>query len=364
LRSASGNSTFPGTSLTVEAGGRFQVRSFEGSSQATSVDALILSGASGFATGEFAELAAGTGNNVTNVLDGTLTTSGFNRFTTFGTSGGNTIARSLRVLSLISGTGRIQAREGSALSLSTVFIDNPNNSFSGTWESASGSNLVFANAGAVGSAGIEVMPGASLEILGDWSTSSVLIVADAPGTIVSIRSHHWSVASLQLGTSLVPDGIYLTSQLDSPGGTTFTGTGSITVGVPSALQQWRFTHFGTIENTGIAADSFDANSDGENNLLEFATGQNPFANTRAETSVTLNGGNLEFRYARAAAAIGDGIQYAVEWSNTLQDGSWSGVGVTDTSDPENPGDGIMENRIAILPVGSQGRCFLHLMVLR
>ena len=120
----------------------------------------------------------------------------------------------------------------------------------------------------------------------------------------------------------------------------------------TAQEDWRQLHFGTTENTGIAADSFDANSDGETNLLEFATGQNPLADTRAETSVTLDGANLEFRYARGTAAIGDGIQFIVEWSDTLLPGSWSDDGVIDgpaPHDPENPGSPELEQRIATMP---------------
>ena len=82
---------------------------------------LILEGGSSFTTGNFVELAAGTGNSVTNVLDGTITNSGFSRFLTYGTVSGSTIARNLRVQSLIAGFGRIQAFEGSAQALSSEF---------------------------------------------------------------------------------------------------------------------------------------------------------------------------------------------------------------------------------------------------
>jgi hypothetical protein len=348
--------------LTIEAGGRFQVRAVEGLSEVATVDALFLIGGAGFAPGEFAELAPGTGSNGANVLDGMLTNSGHSRFTTYGIVSGSTVARSLRVLSLVAGSGRIQAREGSALSMSTVFIDNPGNTFSGTWESAAGSNLVFGHAGAVGSGDIEVMAGASLEILSDWSASSNLTVADAPGTTVRIGPHHWEVVSLQIGSTPVAEGIYLPSELNSPGGTTFTGTGSITVGSVSARQEWRFLHFGTIEDSGTAADSYDANSDGETNLLELATGQDPWANTRAETSLAINGGDLEFRYARGHAAIADGIQFAVEWSDTLLAGSWSTDGIADAIDPEIPADDLRQYRLATLPAGTSGRRFVHLKV--
>ncbi len=45
----------------------------------------------------------------------------------------------------------------------------------------------------------------------------------------------------------------------------------------TAQETWRFANFGTTANTGNAADLADANSDGELNLLEYATVQNPNA---------------------------------------------------------------------------------------
>lgn len=588
VRGPTGSSSFPGISLTVEAGARYQVRALEGSGQLATVNQLVLEGGSSYTTGNFAELAAGTGNSVTNVLAGSITNSGFSRFLTFGTSGGSTIARSLRVQSLIAGFGRIQAFEGSALRLSSVFVDNPNNSFLGTWEVAPGSSLVFANAGAVGTGNIEVQGGGVLEIMDNWSVGAALAVADSPNTNVKLGSYGWNVSDLLLGGTPIADGIYTAADLNALGtNPLFTGLGTITVGaglpggpiahwkldegsgttaidssgggkpgtllhgaswasdatrgtfvsfdgtddriatlftyalsssddftwtwwaksnlatantsimvgnryggsgseslefikfmpqkatlvnggladredynyagitndgwhhyamvksgtsyqwyvdgvaqgapvtinysetdpIPfhiggddddatpggreaehfngsiddvalynrpltqaevrnvrdgnygflppnTAQEDWRQLHFGTTENTGIAADSFDANSDGETNLLEFATGQTPFANTRAETSVTLNGGTLEFRYARGTAAIGDGIQFIVEWSDTLLPGSWTSAGVVDSpvpDDPENPGSPEVEDRIATVPATSASR-FVRLRV--
>jgi hypothetical protein len=41
------------------------------------------------------------------------------------------------------------------------------------------------------------------------------------------------------------------------------------------LEQWRFTHFETHENTGDAADPADPDSDGIASLMEFALGLDP-----------------------------------------------------------------------------------------
>ena len=98
--------------------------------------------------------------------------------------------------------------------------------------------------------------------------------------------------------------------------------------------------------------------------LEFATGQSPPAQTLAETSLTQNGANLEFRYARNNSALADGIQFAVKWTDTLAPATWSSVGVTDSQNPINPGDSSIENRIATMPAGTTSRRFVRLEVTR
>lgn len=592
LRGASGTSIFPGYSLTVAAGGRFQVRAIGESAELTTVNHLILKGGTSFVAGGFAEVAAGTGSSSTNVLDGTITNSGHTRFLSFGNSGGSTIARSLKVLAWIGGSGRIQAMEGSAARLSSITIANSANTFSGTWEVAAGSTLIFDKAGAVGGAAVEVAAGGVLEVKGNWSTSASLAVSNLPNTAIKVGSYGWKISSLKLGAATVPDGVYTVGELNSlagssvfigngtlivgvglPGGpvahwrldegagttaidssgggnagtllhgahwgsdgtrasfasfdgtddrisTTFSyalassddftwtwwakadagaSSGSIMVGnrydgggteslefikftpqkatfvngglddredynyaditnngwhhyamvkvgasyqwyvdgvaqgvpvVPinysesdviplniggdddeaspggregehfkgsiddvalygRALMQseiasvfngvygnfpettvqedWRQLHFGMTANTGIAADGYDANFDGESNLLEFATGQDPHARTLLSTPLTLNGGNLEFRYSRSSAALAEGVIFTVEWSDTLLPDSWGSVGVTEMTDTEmtdtgSPGTSEVENRIATIPAGNTGRRFIHLKI--
>ncbi|MFC7335955.1 LamG-like jellyroll fold domain-containing protein [Haloferula chungangensis] len=586
LRGPSGTSTFPGFSLTVEMGGRYQIRALDGSGQVATVGQLLLEGGSSFASGEFAELAAGTGTNATNVIDGIITNSGHSRFLTFGTVGGNLTARNLRFLSLVFGSGHIQALEGSALRQSSVIVENAGNSFYGTWEVAEGSSLVFENAGAVGTADIEVMDGGVLEIKGNWNTGAMLAVSSGPGTDIKLGTYGWKVSALIVGGSFVADGVYTAAELNALAGTSvFSGNGTITVGAglpggpiahwkldeasgttaidssgggkagsllhgatwdsdgtrgsfvsfdgsddristpfryalsssddftwswwaksnlatantsimvgnryggsgseslefikfmpqkatfvngglddredydytditndgwhhyamvksgteyqwyvdgvaqgapvtilytesdliqvsiggddddatpggregehfqggiddvalydrpltqaevqgvrdgnygflpPNTAQEdWRDLYFGTTENSGTAADDYDANFDGEDNLLEFATGQDPFANTFADISLSLEAGSIEFRYVRSSSAIGDGIQFIVEWSDTLAPESWSNAGVTDIVDPFDPGSGDLQNRIATIPEGNTGRRFVRLAI--
>lgn len=563
LRGEGGETIFPGSSLTVQAGGKFQVRAIEG--EITTVNELILEGGPSFSAGNFVEITAGTGIGVTNVLDGTITQSGASRLVTYG----NTIQRRLRVLARIHGDGTLQVTgEG-------VTIDNAGNSFEGLWEVSDGSELVFENAGSVGSAEVVVQAGSTLEVKGNWSQAAALTVADSAGTEVRVGPHQWTLASLLLGGTAVADGLYTPAELSSLGATQFSGTGRVTIGTPlhsqevvagwdswtsntnpiarvtgsgitasasaslssgswtisddsgsgrgssgdrtwgsfdgnssppsaitsgagssitapnavtsaeltltisnngasdweldafhmdviafrpnaprdfqvevvsgditnglvftseseaidylggnlsgdhddhdefdldlvrladstleaggtvvfritftngtgsgaghhlfldnvaisgtlnaqmTELQSWRLAHFGTIENNGIAADRFDANSDGESNLLEFATGQNPHEGTSLTTPLEVGLDTISYRYPRSIAAVGDGMLYQVEWSDTLQENSWSTSGVIDNLDSINPGNGEVENRMATVPRGTAGKRFIRLKV--
>lgn len=562
LRGESGLSTFAGASLTVEAGGRFQVRAIE--PEVTTVEDLILAGGTSFAAGQFAELAAGTGSSVTNVIDGKITQSGTTRLVTF-----DSVMRRLKVLSQISGDGTLQVIGEGAV------IDNSGNLFSGLWQVASGSELVFENAQSVGSGNVEVQSGATLEVKGDWLQEASLTVANSSGTEVKVGPYEWALASLLLGGSPVADGIYTPSELSNLSSTLFSGTGRITVGtpplsqeimagwdfwnsnttpsasvtasgitatasastssgswtttdngssgrgssgdgtwgsfdgkgvpastvtagtgsnltasngvstaeltltitnngpsdweldafhmdavalrpnaprayelrvlsgdltpgvvftsaddvipevggtlsgnnddhqqidislialadstlevngtavlritfssgtgsggghhlfldnvavsgtpksLPSELESWRLEAFGTLENSGLAANDFDADNDGESNLLEFATGQNPHAATLLSTPLEMNGNRVEYRYPRNTAALADGMIFTVEWSDTLLPGSWSSNGVRDTLDTANPGTSELENRLATIPQSLTGKRFLRLHV--
>lgn len=127
---------------------------------------------------------------------------------------------------------------------------------------------------------------------------------------------------------------------------------------PNTNQQpWRFTHFGSLENAGPGADNLDADSDGENNLFEFATGQDPHAGTNASPGFAPAGSAFQFTYSRGKAAMSDGMTFSVEWSDTLEDGSWSGSGVSESVVSDN---GTVEAVAATIPRGDQGNRFVRL----
>ena len=143
---------------------------------------------------------------------------------------------------------------------------------------------------------------------------------------------------------------------------TFSGlsvSATVPLSILTELQNWRQTYLGTTQNTGNAADLFDANADGEVNLLEFATGQLPNASSLTSTPLARIGATLEFTYTRSKAAMSDGIAFTVEWSDTLAANSWSNAGVTEQVLTD---DGIVQTVKAILASGAQGRRFVHLKI--
>ena len=123
------------------------------------------------------------------------------------------------------------------------------------------------------------------------------------------------------------------------------------------LEMWRQQYFSTLTNTGNAADNADPNNDGENNLLEFATGQDPHASTRVVGTLEKTATNLEFTYIRSKAAVEDGVTYSVEFSDLLTP-PWTSVG---------PGaviadDGTLQTVRAEIPAGPSGRRFVRLHI--
>lgn len=122
------------------------------------------------------------------------------------------------------------------------------------------------------------------------------------------------------------------------------------------METWRQTHFQTTSSMGAAADDFDANGDGESNLLEFATGQNPHASTLALTNIVKSSTDLEFLYTRSRAAVEHGLLFDVEYSDTLAP-PWITIG---------PGslvtDGPLQTLKATIPSATADRRFIRLRV--
>ncbi len=170
----------------------------------------------------------------------------------------------------------------------------------------------------------------------------------------------YTILSYTGSLAMVPGGLSLASV---PGNFTCTistataGQVNLVISL-SPYQQWQVLWFGDY-NSPVAADSADPDGDGEINMMEFASGQNPKAATTSRQVLERVGGNLEFTYTRSRAALASGWTFAVEWSDSLAGTSWSTTGVSETILSDN---GTLQSVKAILPAGSAPRRFVHLRV--
>ncbi len=147
-------------------------------------------------------------------------------------------------------------------------------------------------------------------------------------------------AANQLGSSTITVSV-------SDGALTASDTFLVTV-TGTAIETWRFANFGTAANSGNAADTFDPDNDGEINLLEYATSQNPNASSRAVLSAVRTASALEVSYTRSKAAFTSGVVFTVEWSDTLAPNSWSAALVTQHILTDN---GTLQSVKATVPAG-------------
>jgi hypothetical protein len=121
----------------------------------------------------------------------------------------------------------------------------------------------------------------------------------------------------------LPDGTgyYYLVAATGPGGSS-ESSGPVFAMTHTALESWRFTHFGIASGTGAAADAADPDGDGWSNANEFASGTDP--NDRGSllkiSELAFVGGDTLIRFHTVL-----GKRYRVERSETLQSGSWTPV---------------------------------------
>jgi autotransporter-associated beta strand protein len=103
-----------------------------------------------------------------------------------------------------------------------------------------------------------------------------------------------------------------------------TGNDIVLTLITSAIEQWRFTNFGSMLNTGTGLDTLDGDGDGVSNLIEYATRMNPALNDVVPQSATKSASTIDFVYTKNKAATD--VTFTVEWSDTLGN-DWSTAGV-------------------------------------
>ncbi|RFC52226.1 MAG: Abnormal spindle-like microcephaly-assoc'd, ASPM-SPD-2-Hydin/DUF5122, beta-propeller fold [Verrucomicrobia bacterium] len=135
---------------------------------------------------------------------------------------------------------------------------------------------------------------------------------------------------------------------------------SLTGRQATATDLWRQTHFGSMDETGIAADQSDPDADGIANLVEFALGSHPKESTPNTGTLVRNGSTLEFTYWRSKAALGE-IAFVREFSQSLAEG-WSQVGGMVETIVEETTE-LQRVRVTT-PAGTAGRRFVRLRVTR
>ncbi len=123
---------------------------------------------------------------------------------------------------------------------------------------------------------------------------------------------------------------------------------------PSVFNGWLASHFTTIQRLDplISGLTADPDNDGEPNLMEFATAQNPLASNILPPDLVKNGTTIEFTYTRSVAAMSDGVTFTVEWSDSLASGAWSSAGVIEQIISDN---GTVQSIRATFPAGETSR---------
>jgi len=102
------------------------------------------------------------------------------------------------------------------------------------------------------------------------------------------------------------------------------GTASAPVSATTytAIENWRLANFGTIANTGNAADSADPDGDGWSNLQEYESGTDPNdpSSYLKVSDIQVSGNDVVVSFTSVTGKI-----YRVDRSDTLQSGSWMTV---------------------------------------
>lgn len=196
-----------------------------------------------------------------------------------------------------------------------------------------------------------------------FSTMSVVVTPMAQDGAATVTVNGANVPAGSASGSIMIDAdttTVITLVITAKNGVT-TRTVTLNITRLTALESWRLLYFGSAANAGPGADFATPQNDGIPNLLKFATRTNP---TRPEESFhtqgTLDLGNnsVLFNYRRNVAAREDGMIFTVEWSDTMEPGSWSAVDVNEMVVP----NGDSEFVTAIVQAEGIHRRFVRLVI--
>lgn len=126
---------------------------------------------------------------------------------------------------------------------------------------------------------------------------------------------------------------------------------------PTPIQAWRMQHFGSYENTGLAANEEDYDKDGMSNLMEWIFGTDPKTPSPSPLVLARDGSNLSLRHPRNLHAANPWAAMQVEFSDTLLSGTWETTGTISYT------FALWENHYAVahlVPVGPGPRRFARI----
>ena len=150
-------------------------------------------------------------------------------------------------------------------------------------------------------------------------------------------------------TSLLPNTTYHYSlRATSTHGTSTTADATFTT--PNNISGWRLQHFGTMNNTGNAANTADPDADGVINQLEYGFGMNPNVRDPQLVPIPSYNGSVLIASFTAPAGVND-VTYAAEVSTNLL--NWSPIA--------DSGSGLAHTFAA--PFSSTGRNWMRLKVI-
>ena len=197
--------------------------------------------------------------------------------------------------------------------------------------SASNSLIGATASDSVGSGGVVALPNGNYLVRSANWDSGTLINAGAVSFGLGLAGVTGTINTSNSAIGSIPNASPQAPILDSVNNhfiVRFSGEGKVRVGsqldgfATSALQSWRQLYFGTIANTGNAADTFDFDRDGLVNVIEFAFGLNPTQPSQLP-SAQLSGD--QFFYSITQPPGVTGLTYGAEWSTTLQSNDWHSI---------------------------------------